>query len=48
MKLTQAQIQSARRHLRAADPVMQAMIDAGTPIENVAYEIGRASGRERV
>ena len=31
MKLTQAQIQSARRHLRAADPVMKAMIDAVGP-----------------
>jgi DNA-3-methyladenine glycosylase II len=28
MKLTPPQIQSARRHLRAADPVMKAMIDA--------------------
>jgi DNA-3-methyladenine glycosylase II len=31
MKLTPAQIQSARRHLRAADPVMKAMIDAVGP-----------------
>lgn len=31
MKLTQAQIQSARRHLRAADPVMKAIIDAVGP-----------------
>ena len=31
MKLTQAQIQSARRHLRSADPVMKAMIDAVGP-----------------
>jgi DNA-3-methyladenine glycosylase II len=31
MKLTSAQIQSARRHLRAADPVMKAMIDAVGP-----------------
>ncbi len=31
MKLTPLQIQSARRHLRAADPVMKAMIDAVGP-----------------
>lgn len=31
MKLTPPQIQSARRHLRAADPVMKAMIDAVGP-----------------
>ena len=31
MKLTQAQIQSARRHLRAEDPVMKDMIDAVGP-----------------
>ena len=31
MTLTPAQIQSARRHLRAADPVMKAMIDAVGP-----------------
>ncbi len=31
MKLTPVQIQSARRHLRAADPVMKAMIDAVGP-----------------
>ena len=31
MKLTPAQIQSARRHLRGTDPVMKAMIDAVGP-----------------
>lgn len=31
MKLTQPQIQSARRHLRATDPVMKAIIDAVGP-----------------
>ena len=31
MKLTPTHIQSARRHLRAADPVMQAIIDAVGP-----------------
>lgn len=31
MKLTPPQIQSARRHLRAADPVMRSMIDAVGP-----------------
>ena len=31
MKLTPAKIQSARRHLRAADPVMKGMIDAVGP-----------------
>jgi DNA-3-methyladenine glycosylase II len=31
MKLTPAQIQSARRHLRAADPVMKTIIDAVGP-----------------
>ena len=31
MKLTPPQIRSARRHLRAADPVMKAMIDAVGP-----------------
>jgi DNA-3-methyladenine glycosylase II len=31
MKLTPTRIQSARRHLRAADPVMAAMIDAVGP-----------------
>ncbi|MCY2986945.1 MAG: DNA-3-methyladenine glycosylase [Planctomycetota bacterium] len=31
MKLTPAHIQSARRHLRAADPVMKAIIDAVGP-----------------
>jgi DNA-3-methyladenine glycosylase II len=31
MKLTQAKIRSARRHLRASDPVMKAMIDAVGP-----------------
>ena len=31
MKLTPAQIQSARRHLRAADPVMKSIIDAVGP-----------------
>ena len=31
MKLTPTHIQSARRHLRAADPVMRSMIDAVGP-----------------
>jgi len=31
MKLTPTQVQSARRHLRAADPVMRSMIDAVGP-----------------
>lgn len=31
MKLTPSQIQSARRHLRASDPVMRSMIDAVGP-----------------
>ena len=31
MKLTPTHIQSARRHLRAADPVMKAIIDAVGP-----------------
>lgn len=31
MKLTPAQIQLARRHLRAADPVMRTFIDAVGP-----------------
>src|SRR5512144_1991614 len=31
MKLTPTQIESARRHLRAADPVMRAVIDAVGP-----------------